>query len=115
MRPERRIKPEMDGALTAVSVFSPLHHLRTSKILSKRWGPPHIIECKRYRPDRKVGLSIVQRLYGIKTSYGATKAFLVTSSSFTRDALKFAKQHLWELDLKDHSDLLNWLTLHWKS
>jgi hypothetical protein len=22
-------------------LVSPLHHLRTSKILSKRWGPPH--------------------------------------------------------------------------
>src|ERR1700674_1026712 len=43
MRPERRIKPGMDGGLTAASVFSPLHHLRTGKILSKRWGPPHSI------------------------------------------------------------------------
>ena len=23
-------------------LVSPLHHLRTTKILSKRWGPPHI-------------------------------------------------------------------------
>jgi hypothetical protein len=41
-RPERRIKPGMDGGLTAASVVSPLHHLRTGKILSKRWGPPHL-------------------------------------------------------------------------
>src|ERR1700674_2747074 len=41
MRPERRVKPGMDGGLTAASVVSPLHHLRTGKILSKRWGPPH--------------------------------------------------------------------------
>jgi len=41
MRPERRFKPGVDGGLTAASLFSPLHHLRTLDFLSKRWGPPH--------------------------------------------------------------------------
>ena len=40
MRPERRIKPGMDGGLRAAFLISPPHHLRTGKILSKQWGPP---------------------------------------------------------------------------
>ena len=30
----------MDGGLTAAVLVSPPLHLRTGKILSKRWGPP---------------------------------------------------------------------------
>jgi len=30
----------MDGGLTAASVVSPPHHLRTAVFLSNRWGPP---------------------------------------------------------------------------
>jgi len=41
MRPERRCKSGMDGGLTAASMISPPHHLRTPDFLSKRWGPPH--------------------------------------------------------------------------
>src|SRR6202521_5318564 len=41
MRPERRCKSGMDGGLTAASLVSPPHHLRTADFLSKRWGPPH--------------------------------------------------------------------------
>jgi hypothetical protein len=73
----------------------------------------YIVECKHYRQDHKVGLAIVQRLYGIKIAQKATKAFLVTSSSFSRDALKFARQHTWEIDLKQHSDVLSWLRQFW--
>jgi HJR/Mrr/RecB family endonuclease len=69
----------------------------------------YIIECKRYEPEKKVGLGIVQRLYGTKVSVRATKAFLVTSSYFSKDALEFAKQHFWELDLKDFNDVADWL------
>ena len=40
MRPERRCKSGMDGVLTAATLFSPRHHLRTDVFLSNRWGPP---------------------------------------------------------------------------
>jgi hypothetical protein len=30
----------MDGGLTAAVLVSPPHHLRTTELLSKRWGPP---------------------------------------------------------------------------
>jgi HJR/Mrr/RecB family endonuclease len=74
----------------------------------------YIIECKHYSSDRKVGLEMVQRLYGVKASLQVTKAFLVTSSHFSRDAVKFARQHVWELELKDHGDVVTWLKRFWK-
>jgi restriction system protein len=73
----------------------------------------YIIEVKRFHPTRKVGVALVQRLYGVKTANSATKAFLVTSSSFSAQARKWAQQHAWELDLKDYGDLVKWLRLHW--
>ncbi len=73
----------------------------------------YIIECKRFSPTRKVSIDVVQRLYGIKQSNKLTKAFLVTSSSFTKPAINWAKQHCWELELKDHKDIAQWLNLFW--
>lgn len=69
----------------------------------------YIVECKRYARDNKVTLDIVQRLYGVKMAENANKAILVTTSSFTKDANKFASQHCWDLSLKDNGDLLSWL------
>ena len=40
MRPERRIKPGVDGGLRAASWSSPPHHLKYGQILSNLWGPP---------------------------------------------------------------------------
>jgi hypothetical protein len=41
MRPERRIRPGLDGGLTVASFATQPHLLWTSNILSKRWGPPY--------------------------------------------------------------------------
>jgi hypothetical protein len=40
MRPERRIKPGMDGGLRAAFLISPPHRLSDDN-LSSLWGPPH--------------------------------------------------------------------------
>jgi Restriction endonuclease len=74
----------------------------------------YLIECKRYSPERKVDIRIVRQLYGVKLSEGVTKAMLVTSSYFTRDALAFAEKHAWEIELKDFADVLRWLRAYWK-
>ncbi len=74
----------------------------------------YLIECKRFKPNHKVDVSIVQRLYGIKMSEQVTKALLITSSTFTKDAFEFAKQHCWELELYDYNDITKWLNAYWK-
>jgi HJR/Mrr/RecB family endonuclease len=68
-----------------------------------------LIECKRYRPDLKVGVELIRALYGVKVDEKATKAILATTSTFTADAKRFLQNHLWELDGKDHEDVLAWI------
>jgi len=70
----------------------------------------YIIECKRYSLERKVSLDIVQRLYGVKFSQNANIGLVVTTSSFTKDAIQFASQHPWDLSLKDCDALLSWIS-----
>jgi len=69
----------------------------------------YIVECKRYSETNKVSLGLVQRLLGVKMAESANKAILATTSSFTRDAKVFAKNHVWDLDLKDFNDILYWI------
>jgi HJR/Mrr/RecB family endonuclease len=69
----------------------------------------YLVECKRYAPHRNVSVAVVQRLYGVKMAEAANKAVLVTSSGFTRDAKRFASEHLWDLDLKTYDDVMQWV------
>ncbi len=79
--------------------------------ISSHMGIPakYVIECKRYSPGRKVSLDIVQRLYGVRYALNASVGLVVTTSSFTKDALKFANQHPWELSLKGYESLVEWI------
>lgn len=74
-----------------------------------------IIQCKRYAPEKRVGLSIVKELYATKLDLGASLAMLVTTSWFTRPSIAFANRHRFELDLKDFDALLFWLKGHPKA
>jgi restriction system protein len=69
----------------------------------------YIIECKRYSKERKISLAIVQRLLGVKIASAANKAILATTSSFTRDAILFTSNNIWDLELKDYNDIVFWL------
>lgn len=66
-----------------------------------------IVQCKRY--NHKVGVAFVRELYGVKTDLRASKAVLVTTSSFTKGALEFAERNAWELQLVDFDRLKNLL------
>jgi len=65
-----------------------------------------IIECKRYARHKKVSVTQVRGLFGVLSDEHATKALLATTSGFTKPAREFAKRNVWQLDLIDHSDLL---------
>jgi hypothetical protein len=68
-----------------------------------------LIECKRYSPENKVGVSLVRALYGVKVDEKATKAILATTSTFTTGAKRFFDAHRWELERRDHQGVLDWL------
>jgi hypothetical protein len=72
----------------------------------------YLVECKRYSPDRPVGISIVQRLYGVVTHEKATAGLIVTTSRFSATALAFAETNRHQIGLKDYNDLKNWLKIH---
>lgn len=69
----------------------------------------YLIECKRYAPGRNVSVAAVQRLYGVKMAEQANKAILATTSGFTRDAKEFARQHIWDLDLRAYDEVMKWI------
>jgi HJR/Mrr/RecB family endonuclease len=69
-----------------------------------------LIECKRYDPDKKIGVALVRALYGVKVHENATKAILATTSTFTAGAESFFDAHEWELEAKDHAGVLNWIS-----
>lgn len=63
------------------------------------------IECKRYGREQKVGVAVVQRLYGVQTDDKINKAVLVTTSRFTSGARRFAEKQKTLIDLYDIDEL----------
>ena len=71
-----------------------------------------LVEAKRYRQDRKIGVELVRTLYGTLCDYQANSAMLVTTSSFSRDARVFEKKHEFQLGLRDYTDVAGWIMKH---
>jgi hypothetical protein len=67
-----------------------------------------IVECKKYKPERTIGVDVLRGLHGAKEFLGVSNAILATTSSFTKDAIEFASK-LYDLKLVDRHKVLNWL------
>lgn len=67
------------------------------------------IECKRYAPNRPVGIEIVQRLYGVQQSHQANKSMIVTTSYFTKPAQEERRRYETLMELKDYNEIKLWL------
>jgi hypothetical protein len=48
-----------------------------------------IVQCKRWR-ERQVGVTVVRELYGVMVADGAVRGIIVSSGTFTPDAVAFA-------------------------
>jgi hypothetical protein len=70
----------------------------------------YLVECKRYAPNRKVGVQQVRGIFGVAQAERATKAVLVTTSSFTGGAVAFASPLKYDISLRDFQALKTWLT-----
>jgi restriction system protein len=68
-----------------------------------------LIEAKKHRKDRPVGVQLVRNLYGTFCDEQANSAMLVTSSHFTPEAKKLEARHKYQLALKDYTDVIEWL------
>lgn len=69
----------------------------------------YIVECKRYAPDRPVGVALVRQLNGVVQAEQATAGILATTSFFTRGANEFQKQIAFQISLKDYYGIQKWL------
>lgn len=88
-----------DGGVDIIAVQ---HSVLTGKSVN-------LIECKRYSPDRKVGIGMVQRLLGTVNQMRASKGILVTTSFFSKDALHVEQTSQHQLLLSDYSKITSWL------
>jgi restriction system protein len=68
-----------------------------------------LIEAKKHRKDRPVGVQLVRNLYGTFCDEQANSAMLVTTSYFSEDAKTFRDKHKYQLTLKDYADVVGWL------
>lgn len=58
-------------------------------LLLSRGRETFIVQCKQWRAF-KVGVDVVRELFGVMAARGAAGGFVVTSGTFTLDAIKFA-------------------------
>jgi hypothetical protein len=68
-----------------------------------------LVECKRYRLDRPVGVEHVRNLIGVWDSVRASHAMIATTSSFTSGARDLERKYKWQLSLHDYGTLHSWL------
>lgn len=72
-----------------------------------------IVECKKYSPDRPVGVDIVERmLYTIREKDRASIGMIATTSRFTKGASRAAENYQWQILLRDYGHLQGWLREH---
>jgi restriction system protein len=69
----------------------------------------YLVECKKYDPERPVGVGIVRQLYGVAQLERATAAILATTSFFTRGAVGFQRELQFQLSLQDFYGIQRWL------
>jgi restriction system protein len=58
-------------------------------ILLRKGSEKTVVQCKRWR-ERQVGVNVVRELYGVMVADGAVRGIIVSSGSFTPDAVAFA-------------------------
>jgi HJR/Mrr/RecB family endonuclease len=66
-----------------------------------------VVECKKYRPDRKIGIAVARQLLQVKAEKAVSHALIVTTSDFSEDAYKYAAKR-WDLDLRAFEALAEW-------
>jgi restriction system protein len=69
----------------------------------------YMVECKRYAPDRPVGVELVRQLYGSIQVEKVTAGIITTTSYFTKGAKEFQSQVKHQMALRDYLDLQRWL------
>ena len=69
----------------------------------------YIVECKKYAPDRPVGVALVRSLNGVLEEEKATVGIIATTSYFTKGANEFQRKLPHRIALKDFIEIRNWI------
>lgn len=69
----------------------------------------YLAECKRYAPNRPVGVEYVRSLYGLIEAEKATRGIIASTSYFTKGAKDFSRDLKWRIGLKNYDDLRDWI------
>ena len=74
-----------------------------------------IVECKRYKPEHKIGIDLVERfLYVVDRKDNASCGLIATTSFFTRGSIEIARKLPYRLQLKDFSAIKEWISSYGK-
>lgn len=65
-----------------------------------------VVQCKRYATDYKVGRPALQQFASVIRDQGAWRGYVVTTSSFTADAIAYAETA--GIALVDLAGLVRW-------
>jgi len=68
-----------------------------------------IVQCKKYREDRKIGEPVIKQLHADVRDRDASKGLLVTSSSFSSVAKSYIDMYKYKLQGKDFASLKTWI------
>lgn len=67
-----------------------------------------LVECKKYAPQNKVGIEIVNALYGVKNIRNVGMCMIATTSFFTRGVYDF-KSSVYDFETRDFNEISEWL------
>jgi HJR/Mrr/RecB family endonuclease len=68
-----------------------------------------IVDCKRYSEKNLVGIDLVRTMYGTLNIAKASHGIIATTSRFTKDAKVLAEDYKYQISLKDHADITQWI------
>jgi HJR/Mrr/RecB family endonuclease len=68
-----------------------------------------LVDTKKYKESRKIGVGMVRTLLGTLTDYNATNAMLATTSTYSPEARALQEKHKFRLSLKDYTDVVGWI------
>jgi len=68
-----------------------------------------LVDAKKNRKDRTVGVGLIRQLYGTLNHYKANSAMMVTTSTYSPFARSFQEEHKYELNLREYSDVVKWI------
>lgn len=73
-----------------------------------------LVECKQSAAGRTIGVSAVRGLFGVATDEKASRAIIVTTSQFSREAREFIVRNQFKIEAVGREDLIRWVEEYFK-